>query len=50
MQRPQHRWFALSAFLLVLSPLSFVLGAEPQASADVPKGEVTKYSFDQSKV
>jgi sugar lactone lactonase YvrE/enterochelin esterase-like enzyme len=50
MQRPDFRRFALSAFLLTLSSLVPLRGAEPQPSAEVPKGEVTRYSFEGSKV
>jgi gluconolactonase len=50
MQRPTFRRFALSALLLVLSPMSGSQGAEPGPSTDVPKGELIKFTFDQSKV
>lgn len=39
------RLIVVSALLLVLSRLAIA-----QPAADVPKGEVTKYSFDQSKI
>lgn len=40
---------AIISFLLLLF-LSTSLRADDKSAGDVPKGEVTKYSFDKSKV
>ncbi|HEV3166717.1 MAG TPA: SMP-30/gluconolactonase/LRE family protein [Isosphaeraceae bacterium] len=50
MQRPRLRPFALTLLLLPLSAPAALRADDPQPSADVPKGEVTKYTFDQSKI
>ena len=41
---------ATSVSLLMFSSGGILRGDEPKPSADVPKGEVTKYTFDQSKI
>src|SRR5262249_39354005 len=49
MRRPLARCLALSGVLCALAPLLALRADEPKPG-DVPKGDVTKYTFDQSKI
>jgi gluconolactonase len=49
MRRPLARCLALCGVLCALAPLLALRADEPKAG-DVPKGDVTKYTFDQSKI
>src|SRR6476661_4203413 len=50
MPRLMLRVLATSVILVMLPPPGLLRGDEPRQSAEVPKGEVTRYTFDQSKI
>src|SRR6476661_4467121 len=50
MPRLMLRVLATSVILVMLPPPGLLRGDEPRQSAEVPKGEVTKYSFAKSKI
>src|SRR5881275_66702 len=50
MPRPRFHIPLTSALLSLMIPVGTLAGAEPGTSAGVPKGEVTKYTFEESQV
>jgi gluconolactonase len=50
MKPSQRRLLVLSSFLVFVTLLAAGPAADPPRGADIPKGEVTKYSFNQSKI
>ena len=48
--RLSHSWIRSWLLLLVVLPLAATVGADDPASKAAPKGEVIKFTFDQSKI
>ncbi|HWG46880.1 MAG TPA: SMP-30/gluconolactonase/LRE family protein [Gemmataceae bacterium] len=50
MRRLQLPFLASFSCLLLFAPATILHAEQPKAPADVPKGEVIKYTFDKSKI